>query len=33
MVDMNFIDRLRSFDKNAVTDQTLKKLRQVVNKP
>ena len=33
MVDMNFIDKLKNYDKNNVQDQVLRKLRAIVNKP
>jgi dynein heavy chain len=33
MMDMNFIDRLRNFDKSSISDMTLKKLRTYTTRP
>ena len=34
MMEMNFLDRLRNFDKNNIPDQILKRLRNnYTNKP
>lgn len=33
MVGLDFMDRLLKFDKNAVSDNTLRRLRQITNKP
>jgi dynein heavy chain len=33
MMDMNFIERLRNFDKNSISESTLKKLRTYTTRP
>ena len=33
MVDMNFIDRLKNYDKNNIPDSVLKKIKPYIQKP
>jgi hypothetical protein len=33
MADMKFLDRLRTFDRDSISDKVLKKIRSVTKKP